>query len=923
MSETLNLDTEIDGDEVECLGLKFPSDRVRREHFLRLLADKLKDPAFRNVQGFPKGPDDAILAMSDPPFYTACPNPWLTDFVESNGTPYDPSQEYSREPMAIDVSVGKSDPIYKAHSYHTKVPHLAIVPSILHFTNPGDIVLDGFAGSGMTGVAAQWCAVAPADYRHQIESEWKTEGKDKPYWGLRSAILSDLSPVATFITKNYNQGLDINRFLVEVERIFSELEKDLGWMYSVSDGSSVGKVDFTVWSEVFHCPDCAAEIVFHDHALGDDGRVLDIIPCPQCDVALSKKTLELAFESYIDPALNNERTRPKRVPVLIQYRVGRNKFRRVPSTEDLATIDRVTALPFASNAPSNEFPDMQMTRVGRMRTTKVEHIHDLFIHRSLHVLSAFFEKVGEISDTAVRHALTIIAQHQFVNASTLNRYRPASSFGNSPLTGVFYVSSLVAEANVLDLLKGSIKRIKRMEKTSWGKGNSWGKGVAISTNSASDLFGVGDSTIDYIFTDPPFGENIYYSDLNFLTESWHGVTTDSQPEAIVDRVKKKSVPDYQKLMQSCFAEYFRVLKPGRWMTVVFSNSRATVWNAIQVALQQVGFVVAEVSTLDKVHLTFQQGMSPNAVKQDLVISAYKPNGGLEDRLAKRGAVQESAWDFVETHLRQLPITKGKSGTLEMVVERDPRRVYDRMVAWFVRHDFLVPLSTQEFLDGLRNRYPERDGMVFLPGQVAGYDRMRAKVAQAPQIELFVSDERSAIDWLTDHLRKRPSTYQDIHPEFIVQMGAGWRKHEEKPELSSLLEDNFLRFDGDADVPSQIHYYLSTNFKDLRGLKKEDPRLKVKAKARWYVPDPNKAKDLEQKRERALLKEFEGYKTATKRQLKESRLEVLRTGFRTAWAAKEYKIIIGIAEKLPDQTLQEDEKLLLWYDQALTRTEADA
>jgi hypothetical protein len=162
----------------------------------------------------------------------------------------------------------------------------------------------------------------------------------------------------------------------------------------------------------------------------------------------------------------------------------------------------------------------------------------------------------------------------------------------------------------------------------------------------------------------------------------------------------------------------------------------------------------------------------------------------------------------------------------------------------------------------------------------------------------------------------------LHPEFTVQLGAGWKKHEEKPELSALLDVNFLRYDGKGDTPSQIHSYLSTNFKDLRGLEKEDPRLKAKAKDRWFVPDPNKAKDLEQKRERSLLKEFEVYKTATKRQLKECRLEVLRAGFRTAWAAKDYKTIIGIAEKLPDRTLQEDEKLLLWYDQALTRTEAD-
>lgn len=151
-----------------------------------------------------------------------------------------------------------------------------------------------------------------------------------------------------------------------------------------------------------------------------------------------------------------------------------------------------------------------------------------------------------------------------------------------------------------------------------------------------------DSSIDYIFTDPPFGENIFYADLNFLVESWHGVTTDAQPEAIIDRFKNKALPEYQHLMQHCFAEYHRVLKPGRWMTVVFSNSKAAVWNAIQVALQQAGFVVAEVTALDKVQGSYRQVTSTTAVKQDLVISAYKPNGGLEQRFAQRGATHESA-----------------------------------------------------------------------------------------------------------------------------------------------------------------------------------------------------------------------------------------------------------------------------------------
>src|SRR5690606_32028254 len=208
---------------------------------------------------------------------------------------------------------------------------------------------------------------------------------------------------------------------------------------------------------------------------------------------------------------------------------------------------------------------------------------------------------------------------------------------------------------------------------------------------------------------------------------------------------------------------------------------------------------------------------------------------------------ESAWSFVADHLGKLPIVRSRDRDLQYVTERDPRILFDRMISWFVRHNDRVPLSSQEFQEGLRVRFSERDGMFFLPEQVAEYDRKRAQAAQAPQMELFVSDERSAIDWLTDFLRKRPSTYQDVHPEFTTQLGAGWRKHEERPELSALLSDNFLRYDGNGDVPSQIHSYLSTNFKDLRGLEKDDPRLKAKAKDRWYVPDPSKAKDLEQKR----------------------------------------------------------------------------
>lgn len=926
MHDQLKMDSGKRGGAVECLGMTFPNEDARRDHFLGLLAGKLKDPAFRNQEGFPQGSDDAILAMSDPPYYTACPNPWLVDFVEHYGKPYDPGQEYSREPMAVDVSVGKFDSLYKAHSYHTKVPHLAIVPSILHYTKPGDIVLDGFCGSGMTGIAAQWCGNAPSEYRREIEAQAILSSQPKPEWGFRKAVLADLSPVATFMASNYNGPADPEIFEERANRLLSELKDELGWMYETvvpKKGSTL--IEYMVWSEVFLCHACSGEMVFEKVAVDRKTfKILDRITCPHCGAEGRKEEMDLQYVTQMDPKTGEYKKAPKRVPSEIFYRDGSELKSKEPDDQDLEVLARIEELPYPSEVPGNIFPDCQMLRVGRMATTRVQSVNDLFVPRSAQTMAALWRKANSEQDVGLRRFLLFLVEQAIWGLSALNRYQPSQhvNYGgsqvNRQLNGVYYISSMYAECSPWHNLDGKVRRLA----SAFTKFQGVSKNCAISTSTASRI-PVPDNSIDYIFTDPPFGENIYYADLNFLVESWHGVLTDSKPEAIVDRVREKSVFDYQALMEKSFVEYHRALKPGRWMTVVFSNSKAAVWNAIQVSLQKAGFVVAEVTALDKKQGSFKQVTSTTAVKQDLVISAYKPNGGLERRLSERGAAPESAWDFVQTHLRQLPVAKLKNGILEMVVERDPRRIYDRMVAWFVRHDFPVPLSTEEFLDGLRSRFPDRDGMVFLPEQVTEYDRKRAQAAQAPQMELFVSDERSAIDWLMDFLRKRPSTYQEVHPEFTTQVGAGWRKHEERPELSALLADNFLRYDGNGEVPSQIHSYLSTNFKDLRGLEKDDPRLKAKAKDRWFAPDPSKAKDLEQKRERALLKEFESYKSSPGRKLREFRLEVLRAGFKTAWGAKDYKAIIGIAQKIPEEALQEDEKLLLWYDQALTRMEASA
>lgn len=356
------------------------------------------------------------------------------------------------------------------------------------------------------------------------------------------------------------------------------------------------------------------------------------------------------------------------------------------------------------------------------------------------------------------------------------------------------------------------------------------------------------------------------------------------------------------------------------MTVEFSNTGAAVWNSIQTALSDAGFVVGNVAALHKGQGTFNSQTNPTSVKQDLVISAYKPNGGFEDRFQKEANTEEGVWDFVRTHLKYLPVVKrGASAShLIFITERDPRILYDQMVAYFIRKGYPVPLNSAVFQEGLSQRFSYRDGMYFLPDQVAEYDKRKLTAGGMEHASLFVYDESSAIEWLRQLFKDKPLSFQDIHPLFIKELG-GWHKYEKPLELSELLEQNFLRYDGKGEVPNQIHSYLSTNFKDLRNLTKDDERLRAKGKDRWYVPDPNKAGDLEKLRERSLLREFEDYRMSSQKRLKVFRLEAVRAGFKKAWQERDYATIITVARKVPENVLQEDPKLLMWYDQALTRS----
>jgi len=859
---------------VTVLGKTFANDEERRAYFREELRKKL--PELKEIEGFPIGEDEDIINLSDPPFYTACPNPWINDFIaeweeekkqlEKEGKRL--SDFEVNEPYAADVSEGKNNPFYTLHTYHTKVPHPAIMRYLLHYTQPGDVVFDGFAGTGMTGVAASQCENPEADLRNKLNQEYFSVHQEYPIWGKRNAIVSDLAPAATFISANLNSKYQTS--LIE-KSIIEKLEKlydKYSWMYETkhTDGAT-GRINFIVWSEVVQCPDCNHEITLWDETADTvNGVMHKEFNCPNCNALLSKSKISKIWSTKYDKIINDVVTQINYNPVLINYTYNGKRYTKEIDSYDLDLISKIENLEINYWIPTYKLPH-GYNLSQPIKSNGITHIHHFYTQRNLIFLSDLWNQLNIqekfIITTSISRNLTKL------NRFIINNHNPKGRI-NGPLSGTLYVSSEYVEQNPFDLLKSKIPNF------SWDN-----SGVITSTNPAQ-ANQIKDNSIDYIFTDPPFGANIMYSELNYIWESWLGVFTDNKPEAIENSTQNKSTLEYQKLMIDCFKDYYRILKPGKWMTVEFSNTSAAVWNGIQTALVNAGFVVANVAALDKKHGGIKSMTYTTAVKQDLVISCYKPSSEFDTKFQESQHSAMGVWDFVEEHLSHLPIHLVKDNATTAIVERSAKILFDRLIAFYVQRSLPVPIDAGKFQEGLKERFVERDGMYFTQEQVEEYERKKAEVPEFIQMSLFVGSEQDAVYWLRQLLEKEHRTEQDLHPLWMREVAGNMRKGDTLPEMRQILEENFL--------------------KDESG--------------KWYVPDAENEADLEKLRNKRLLKIFEDYKAEAakpKGKLKEVRVEALRVGFKQCYQDKDFKTIVTLGDRIPNNLLMEDEVLLQFYD----------
>ena len=533
-----------------------------------------------------------------------------------------------KEAVAEGVSAGKNTYTYDAHTYHTKVPPQGIAQVLRKYLPSGGLVLDPFAGSGMTGVAAL------------------TTGHD--------VILNELSPAASFIADRFTSQCDPAALAAATKAIVNSLVGLRKNLYTTQCRTCAKDTEllFAVWSYRVTCSVCSKEFVLWDECRSygktvREHKFLREFPCPHCKQQVKKSRLV--------------RTTP--IPVLVGYKCcGKVQSEVPPSDADLKLIASIEANEFiaADFLPDFDLPDG--VNLSQPKRHGLTNIKKFYTARNLAAMSQLWKAIHRVEDTNLAAFLGFVFTSLYQRVTKLSEYR---FWGGSGNTANFNVPYIFNEANVFVTFERKARSIiDHLETTA----RTYTGRCLVNSGSATNLSFLPDGCIDLIFTDPPFGANINYSEMNMLWESWLKVYTNTTTEAIVNRVQKKDASKYQDLMTQSLGECYRVLRPGHWLVLVFMNSSEDIWDRIRHAVLDAGFSIERIDIFDKQHGTFKQFVSENTAGSDLMLHCRKPDGARSAKTANDVIGSISVKDFLDNRNGAIPVLPYMHGCLKLHVQ---------------------------------------------------------------------------------------------------------------------------------------------------------------------------------------------------------------------------------------------------------------
>lgn len=568
----------------------------------------------------------------------------------------------------------RTGPLYNAFSYPTKIDAESVAVFLAAHTQPGATVLDVFAGSGSTGIAARLCD-APT---HRMRELAVAAGVD-PQWGPRTAVLYELSPVGALLGRVMCDPPNPQEFSAAALRVLEDVEREFGDAYAaLAPDGSAGRIRHVVWTEVLIPTCCGHRTTFWDAAvLRDPASIRSSFRCVNCSAQVVVTDAQRAVVTVTDPVTGRSGVQRERVMAQIYGRSANRTWSRSPVEDDLRVLDQLAqrALPWV--------PQQELTRGDLYRSgyhTGLDYVHQLYTLRNLHATARLWARV-ENEPEDLRDALRLLLLSYNATHSTLLS-RVVAKKGQRDLvltgaqTGVLYISGLPVEKNVL----AGIRRKIRTFCDAFALTVRSRSQVIVRCESSTRL-DLADESVDYVFTDPPFGDFIPYSEVNQINEAWLGTRTEMANEAIISPAQGKGLRQYADLLLQVFAEVNRVTRCTAPVTVVFHASKPAVWQAVSNAFQSNGFSVVRTSVLDKRQVSFKQVVSEGSTRGDAIFLLTKSQG------PSRTSTRAVTFDDVVAGLLA-------AATDDM--ERQPRRLYSRYAAGCVERGEPVTVSAPGF-----------------------------------------------------------------------------------------------------------------------------------------------------------------------------------------------------------------------------------
>jgi SAM-dependent methyltransferase len=563
------------------------------------------------------------------------PNSKLRSFVESHlDRPTSQTERPRRSVQEFDTAIEttKNSAVYSMHSYHLgKKPLDAVGAYVTHYTRKGDLVLDPFCGSGSTLLAAL------------------IHG--------RKAVGIDASPAATFISRFYLEKSDPEDLAAKFQSLRETVAQEMNHLYGtvchVCGSESV--IHYVVYSNLYQCSRCDRTVSLFE------ASQFETPCCPYC-----------LAESGTVQSISSRRPVCGNAPVAVNFSCGgscsprrmtRSILDKDPSpffNLDLKRIKELETEPvpypyprhFMMNVSDSTSPWGDEWRPSR----DFRRVSELFTYRNLRALAAMMHAAGE--DRDLRAVIT---------SGMLAASRKAQHLdgGGGYIPGNWALPPMSKQRNAIESVTNIFRRILKAKTTL--KELLQSQEACLSTQSATSMAEIPSSSVDYIFTDPPYGGAVQYAELNFVWEAWLGLDTNWHAgEIIVNRTRNKTAADWTEMMQKAMAECYRVLRPGRRLSMCFHDSSADSWRRLQQIMAGAGFEVGNSDrtvTIDTGSNTYNQRVTNKVTKRDLVINFRKPGRGeakprrKENEKPQLTSFNQAARSIVEMYLVDNPGAK--------------------------------------------------------------------------------------------------------------------------------------------------------------------------------------------------------------------------------------------------------------------------